>query len=145
MKPTLDVASGIALSILSLPLVAVVTVAIWATLGRPAILKQHRVGRGGGVFTVYKFRTMEPDRRRGQQSFAGPDRRVTHKSPDDPRHTRLGRFLRRTSLDEVPQFWNVALGHMSLVGPRPELVDIVGDYEPWQHRRHEVKPGVTGP
>ena len=81
----------------------------------------------------------------GQQPFAGTDRRVTHKSDDDPRHTALGRLLRKTSLDEIPQFWNVALGQMSLVGPRPELVEVVARYQPWQHRRHEVKPGLTGP
>jgi lipopolysaccharide/colanic/teichoic acid biosynthesis glycosyltransferase len=63
---------------------------------------------------------------------------------DDPRHTELGRFLRKWSLDEIPQFWNLALGHMSLIGPRPELPSIVERYEPWQHRRHEVKPGLTG-
>jgi lipopolysaccharide/colanic/teichoic acid biosynthesis glycosyltransferase len=117
---------------------------IWWQLGRPAIFKQQRVGRDGREFTVYKLRTMKEDRRKKVAAFEGPDRRVNHKSPDDPRHVPLGRFLRKWSLDELPQFWNVALGHMSLVGPRPELPHIVARYQAWQHRRHAVKPGVTG-
>jgi len=144
VKPLLDRVAGIALSIVTFPIVVLVVGAIWATMGRPAIFKQLRVGRFGAEFTVYKFRTMEADRRATPVPFEHPDRRVNHKSLEDPRHTDLGRFLRKWSLDEIPQFWNVALGTMSLVGPRPELPDIVGRYEPWQHRRHEVKPGLTG-
>jgi lipopolysaccharide/colanic/teichoic acid biosynthesis glycosyltransferase len=117
---------------------------VWWKLGRPAIFKQQRVGKNGREFTVYKLRTMLPDRRQQVVPFDGNDRRVNHKSPDDPRHIPLGRFLRKWSLDEIPQFWNVALGHMSLVGPRPELPHIVAKYEDWQHSRHQVKPGITG-
>jgi lipopolysaccharide/colanic/teichoic acid biosynthesis glycosyltransferase len=102
------------------------------------------------------------DRRRRAAAFDGPDRRIdrdrraaerraaeggrrrTHKSLDDPRHTPLGRFLRATSLDELPQLVNVLRGELSLVGPRPELPEIVAAYEPWQHARHTVKPGLTG-
>lgn len=101
------------------------------------------------------------ERRRQQLAFAGPDRRqvdrrclerraplggrrVTHKTLDDPRHTGLGRFLRATSLDELPQLVNVLRGELSLVGPRPELPEVVATYEPWQHARHAVKPGLTG-
>lgn len=144
-KPVIDRLGGAVGALLTLPVVVVVVPAIWATMGRPAVFRQQRVGRAGSVFTVYKFRTMDHDRRFADRTFDGPDRRVEHKSPDDPRHTRLGRFLRKWSLDEVPQFWNVLLGQMSLVGPRPELVEIVARYEPWQHRRHAVKPGITGP
>jgi lipopolysaccharide/colanic/teichoic acid biosynthesis glycosyltransferase len=143
-KPTFDRLAGVILSILFLPLVIVITLAIWRTMGRPAILGQQRVGRYGRVFTMYKFRTMLPDRREQQEPYAGPDRRKRHKSPYDPRLTPLGRFLRKWSLDELPQLWNVGLGQMSLVGPRPELVEIVARYEPWQHLRHLVKPGMTG-
>ena len=144
VKPFLDRVAGIVLSVATLPLVVVIVGAIWATMGRPAIFKQVRVGRFGAEFTVYKFRTMEADQRATLVPIEHPDRRVNHKSDEDPRHTDLGRFLRKWSLDEIPQFWNVARGDMSLVGPRPELPDIVGRYEPWQHRRHEVRPGLTG-
>jgi lipopolysaccharide/colanic/teichoic acid biosynthesis glycosyltransferase len=145
VKPVFDLLGGAFFTIATLPLVFVVVLTIWSTMGRPAILRQRRVGRGGRVFDIYKFRTMDPDRRRESRPWDGPDRRVVHKTPDDPRHTLVGRFLRKWSIDEIPQFWNVLLGQMSLVGPRPELVGIVETkYEPWQHRRHTVKPGVTG-
>ena len=144
LKPLMDRLGGITLSLLTLPILMVVVPLIWMKLGRPAIFKQQRIGLHGREFTVYKLRTMLPDRRRRVVPFDGVDRRVNHKSPDDPRHVPLGRFLRKWSLDEIPQFWNVALGQMSLVGPRPELPHIVGRYESWQHRRHQVKPGVTG-
>lgn len=144
IKPAIDRVGGLVLSIVTFPILMVVVPLIWLRLGRPAIFKQERVGINGQVFTLYKLRTMLPDRRQRVVTFEGTDRRVNHKSPDDPRHVPLGRFLRKWSLDELPQFWNVALGHMSLVGPRPELPEIVAKYESWQHRRHEVKPGVTG-
>ncbi len=144
VKPVIDRSCGVILSLVTLPVVAVVALAIRWSMGSPVLFTQQRVGRHGVVFTVYKFRTMDPDRRRAQRPFLGADRRVTHKSDSDPRHTPLGRVLRRWSIDETPQFWNVALGQMSLVGPRPELTDVVARYERWQHRRHDVKPGLTG-
>ncbi len=84
------------------------------------------------------------DRRSAERRQDGGCRRRNHKSADDPRHTRLGRFLRRTSLDELPQLINVIRGDLSLVGPRPELPEVVAHYEPWQHARHWVRPGITG-
>lgn len=144
VKPTLDRLAGVTLSILTFPIALVIAIAIWSTMGRPAIFKQRRVGRFGREFTVFKFRTMNYDRRSTVIAITHNDRRVNHKSSDDPRHTDLGRFLRKWSLDEIPQLWNVALGDMSLIGPRPELPQIVAEYQPWQHRRHEVKPGLTG-
>lgn len=144
VKPAIDRVGGVLLSIATLPILMIVVPLIWLKLGRPAIFKQQRVGAGGQEFTVYKLRTMLPDRRSTAVPIQGRDRRVNHKSPDDPRHVPLGRFLRKWSLDEIPQFWNVALGDMSLVGPRPELPHVVAKYEGWQHRRHEVKPGITG-
>jgi lipopolysaccharide/colanic/teichoic acid biosynthesis glycosyltransferase len=113
-------------------------------MGFPAIFKQRRVGRFGEEFTVYKLRTMRHDRRVIEANFTGPDRRVNHKSAEDPRHTPFGRFLRKWSIDELPQLWNVALGQMSLIGPRPELPHLVARYEQWQHMRHDTRPGMTG-
>lgn len=143
-KPALDRLVGVAASIITLPLVLVISVMIVSQMGGPAIFRQRRVGRYGREFTVYKFRTMQHDRRTTDGPAIQVDRRVTHKSESDPRHTPLGRRLRRWSLDEIPQFWNVARGDMSLVGPRPELPSVVAAYEPWQHGRHSVRPGLTG-
>ncbi len=144
VKPLIDLVGGIVLTLVTAPICLIIAILVYHDLGRPIILKQPRVGRGGRVFNVYKFRTMRPDRRNGGPDFVGTDRRVTHKDENDPRLTDLGRILRRWSLDELPQLWNVLLGDMSLVGPRPEMVQIVQRYEPWQHQRHVIKPGVTG-
>jgi lipopolysaccharide/colanic/teichoic acid biosynthesis glycosyltransferase len=146
VKPAIDWLGGLALFLLFLPVMLAVALAVWASLGSPVLIRQQRVGRNGRVFGMFKFRTMHPDRRRQHVHVpAEADRRRTHKSADDPRHTPLGRFLRRMSLDELPQLLNVLAGHMSLVGPRPELADVVERfYEPWQLQRHLVKPGITG-
>lgn len=145
VKPVVDVLGTLALLVLVLPLLLGCAIAVLVTMGRPVFLLQNRVGQGGRVFRMVKFRTMQADRRIEQAPFDGPDRRKIHKSADDPRITPVGRFLRKWSLDELPQLANVLLGDMSLVGPRPEMLDIVASYEPWQHRRHAVKPGITGP
>jgi len=142
-KPLFDRVVGFCIFVVLLPLTALVAIAVRMSLGSPVIFRQRRVGRNDEEFDVYKFRTMGQDRRR-QQAPIEQDRRQNHKSIEDPRHTRVGRFLRKWSLDELPQFWNVVCGDMSLVGPRPELVEIVARYEPWQHQRHIVKPGLTG-
>jgi lipopolysaccharide/colanic/teichoic acid biosynthesis glycosyltransferase len=144
IKPAIDRFVGLVGLILCIPLYVVIGLSIWVAMGSPVFLAQDRVGRHGRVFRLWKFRTMEPDRRQTKLKWVGEDRRKTHKSPDDPRITGLGRWLRATRLDELPQFLNVVRGHLSLVGPRPELVSIVAQYEPWQHRRHAVKPGITG-
>lgn len=145
VKPAIDIVGGVILLILTAPLFLAAAAVIQLTMGGPILLRQDRIGRFGEVFTIYKFRTMEPDRRHQQVPYIGEDRRKTHKHPQDPRITSVGQFLRKWSLDEIPQFINVIRGEMSLVGPRPEMVEIVADYEPWQHRRHAVKPGITGP
>lgn len=142
-KPLTDRVLGALLFVLLLPLTGLVALAVRISIGSPVIFRQRRVGRDGYEFDVYKFRTMAGDRRRGRVPVP-LDRRENHKSELDPRHTAVGRFLRKTSLDELPQFWNVVRGDMSLVGPRPELVEIVDRYESWQHQRHLVKPGLTG-
>ena len=142
-KPIFDRVVGSILLVLASPLLALVAVAVRLRIGHPVLFRQPRCGLDGVPFDVVKFRTMRQDRRRRSLSVS-QDRRVTHKSDEDPRHTGLGRRLRKWSLDELPQLWNVVRGDMSLVGPRPELVEIVERYEPWQHQRHLVKPGLTG-
>lgn len=146
VKPMVDRLLGTVLFLLAVPVMALVALAVWATLGSPVIIRQQRIGQHGAAFTMLKFRTMHPCRRErpDRPAPAGIERRVTHKSPHDPRLTRLGRVLRKASLDELPQLWHVVRGQMSLVGPRPELAQVVSGYEKWQHDRHVVKPGLTG-
>ena len=111
----------------------------------PVFFAQERVGLGKRRFLLYKFRTMVPDAEMQQASLeelnevSGP----VFKIKDDPRITSLGKFLRKTSLDELPQLFNVLRGEMSLVGPRPPLPKEVIKYQPWQHRKLSVRPGVT--
>jgi lipopolysaccharide/colanic/teichoic acid biosynthesis glycosyltransferase len=134
------------LAALATPLVAAVACAIWLERDGPVLFRQQRVGEGGRLFTMYKFRTMVPEAEQqqwevGRRNEAGI---MLYKTADDPRVTRLGRLLRRTSLDELPQLWNVLRGDMSLVGPRPELPWLVAQYERWQYRRLAVPQGMTG-
>lgn len=135
IKRLLDVGlSGFALLLFS-PLILGIAVLIrWESKG-PALFKQKRVGERGALFTLYKFRTMHRD--------TNPHEHAP-KDAKDSRVTRIGGWLRRTSLDEIPQFWNVLKGDMSLVGPRPEMPFIVAGYKEWQRRRLDVKPGITG-
>ncbi len=143
-KPASDHVLALALLVVVSPLLLIVATLVRLRLGAPILLRQVRVGRDEELFALHKFRTMHPDRRCNRIPYDGSDRRRTHKDRNDPRLTSLGRFLRKWSLDELPQLWDVFVGRLSLVGPRPELVDIVACYEPWQHARHTVKPGLTG-
>lgn len=144
-KPMFDrTVAAVTLIVLS-PLISAIAFGVLVTMGRPIIYKQRRIGVGGEPFLLWKFRTMHPDRRCTDAAVAVPvDRRVRHKTTDDPRHTPFGTFLRRTSVDELPQLLNIVAGQMSIVGPRPEMVELVNRYEPWQHHRHSVRPGLTG-
>lgn len=142
-KPVFDRTVATVLFVLTLPLLVLLALAVMIVIGPPVVFRQQRVGRGGHAFSVLKFRTMRPDRRLRRNPVT-EDRRTTHKTERDPRHTRLGRQLRKWSLDELPQLWNVVRGDMSLVGPRPELLEVVDRYEPWQCQRHLVRPGITG-
>ena len=186
VKTAFDRTVAAALLVVLGPLLLAIALAVRVKMGPGVLYRQERIGQDGTTFSMLKFRTMQPDRRRtaagqlrtdrragtdrrsahdrrrAQVALDGADRRVsserrlgerrapegsrrrTHKTPDDPRHTRLGRFLRAYSLDELPQLVNVLRGELSLVGPRPELPEVVAGYEPWQHARHGVKPGLTG-
>lgn len=128
------------------PLMALIVLAIVADSGRPALIRQQRVGENGRLFEMLKFRSMIVNVEASQP--ASPEKAsgdaIVHKQPDDPRVTRLGRILRRFSLDELPQLFNVLVGDMSLVGPRPELPWLVDSYEPWQRKRFAVPQGITG-
>ena len=132
-KRLIDVTgAAIGLTLLS-PLMAWVAVALWIVQGRPILFRQVRPGRHGRPFSLMKFRTMRPLR-------PGEDR---YRS-DAERLTWLGRALRATSIDELPELWNVIRGDMSLVGPRPLLMEYLDAYTPEQARRHDVRPGITG-
>jgi lipopolysaccharide/colanic/teichoic acid biosynthesis glycosyltransferase len=143
-KPCLDRVLSVCLIIVAAPTMVLIAILVRASLGPNVIFRQQRIGIHGGSFDVLKFRTMLADRRKADVPIPFPDRRCTHKSGADPRHTPVGRFLRRWSLDELPQLFNVARGQMSLIGPRPELPSVVAKYQSWQHERHRVKPGLTG-
>ncbi len=133
--------------VLTLPIFLLVGAAILVDDGRPVFFRQQRVGEGGRRFRIFKFRTMVRDAEERFHDLVSLEE-LEHplfKLRADPRVTRLGRFLRRTSIDELPQLVNVLKGEMSLVGPRPELVDIVGRYRPEHEFRLSVKPGMTGP
>ncbi|HEY0442601.1 MAG TPA: sugar transferase [Candidatus Limnocylindrales bacterium] len=138
-------ASAVALVVLS-PLFAIVAAAVLIRDGRPILFRQTRVGLHGRTFKVTKFRTMVRDAedRLADLEALNEIRGHAFKLTDDPRLSRTGRFLRRTSLDELPQLWNVLLGDMSLVGPRPPLVQEVAGYDLWHRRRLSMKPGITG-
>jgi lipopolysaccharide/colanic/teichoic acid biosynthesis glycosyltransferase len=146
MKRALDVLAGLAGLVLLAPVLAIVAFAIVIDSRGPVLYRQRRIGQHGRPFTMLKFRTMRSERRRsGVGPPRGlPERRQRHKTTGDPRVTRVGRLLRRSCFDELPQLWNVLMGEMSLVGPRPELPHIVDSYEQWQHWRHLVPPGITG-
>jgi lipopolysaccharide/colanic/teichoic acid biosynthesis glycosyltransferase len=118
---------------LATPLLLVLVLLVYFQLGSPVFFNQKRPGQDGKVFTFYKFRTMANARNERGQLL-----------PDEDRLVPLGIFLRKTSLDELPQLWNVVKGDISFVGPRPLLVEYLERYTPEQARRHEVKPGITG-
>ncbi len=135
MKRMVDIVVAVALLVLTAPLWIVSAVLVKATSPGPTLYKAKRVGRGGRPFEMYKFRTM-------RQNLDGVNRRVTE--PDDPRITPAGQLLRRSRLDEIPQLLNIVKGEMSLIGPRPEDVDIVRrHYTDWHRRSLEVRPGVA--
>jgi len=146
VKRGMDMVGAVAGLVLGAPFMALIALAIRLDSPGPVIFRQMRMGAGGKLFEIYKFRSMregaeaELEQLRGLDEADGP----IFKIHDDPRMTRMGRFLRRTSLDELPQLWNVLRGEMSLVGPRPPLPSEVSGYVEWHKKRLEVRPGMTG-
>ncbi len=144
-KRVADIIGGIILVILSSPVMAAAAIAVKAGSRGPVLFKQIRSGRNGRRFMLYKFRTMSCDAEQKKASLwkrnemSGP----VFKIKDDPRVTRIGKYLRKYSVDELPQLFNVLAGDMSLVGPRPPLPSEVLGYEPWQRRKLSVRPGLT--
>lgn len=145
-KRILDLVGGMIGSFIFLILYPFVALAIKLDSPGPVLFKQKRVGQNGRIFGVYKFRSMYVDAEKRKQELM--DRNEMHgamfKVKDDPRITRVGRFIRKTSIDEIPQFLNVLKGEMSLVGTRPPTTDEVGVYQDWHYRRISAKPGITG-
>jgi sugar transferase (PEP-CTERM system associated) len=138
-KRIIDVVASLMLLILAAPVMALTALAIKLTSRGPALYHQARVGEAGGVFTVHKFRSMRVD----AEAATG----AVWATPGDARVTRVGRFIRKTRLDELPQLWNVLRGDMSFVGPRPErpeFVEMLAEQIPYYRQRHVVKPGLTG-
>lgn len=146
-KRALDIVGG-ALGLLATAAIGpFIALAIKLDSPGPVLFRQTRVGQGGKHFTIYKFRSMHVQAERELDELISLEslEEPVFKLADDPRRTRVGRFLRRWSLDELPQFWNVFKGDMSLVGPRPEEVRIVALYNDWHRRRLSIKPGLSGP
>lgn len=133
VKRMVDILAAIVGLLVLSPVFLIVSLLVVADLGRPVLFAQLRPGKNGKLFRMYKFRTM--------RDVMGAD---GCQLPDSKRLTKLGRFLRSTSLDELPELINVLSGHMSLVGPRPLLPQYLDRYTPEQARRHDVKPGITG-
>jgi sugar transferase EpsL len=133
VKKLVDHAIASLLLIILSPLIGGIALLLWATMGRPVLFRQTRSGLHGRPFQIVKFRTMSYERDAAGRTL-----------PDELRMTAVGRFLRATSLDELPELWNVIRGQLSLVGPRPLMAQYLERYSPEQARRHEVMPGITG-
>ncbi len=156
VKRSFDFTAALCLVVLSLPLLIIIALCIKITSKGPILFVQERVGQGGKLFKFYKFRSMKPDNDtsiheaymqkliRGEVEANKATEAPQFKIENDPRVTEFGRFIRKTSLDELPQLFNVLNGSMSLVGPRPPIPYEVQAYKSWHLQRLSVKPGVTG-
>lgn len=146
LKRMVDISAVLLTAPFTLMLAALIAIAIRLDSVGPVLFCQQRVGKGGRLFNCYKFRTMVPDAEARKAELIAHNEAdgPLFKMRDDPRVTKFGRFLRRSSLDELPQLWNVLLGEMSIIGPRPALPSEVAHYELWHRRRLEVQPGCAG-
>lgn len=146
IKRAFDIVAVLLLLVPAIPLLIIAAVLILLDDGAPIFFRQKRVGENGRAFDMLKFRTMlrNAEQLKGQVEKRDAQGNLIHKSKNDPRITRTGRLLRRFSLDELPQLFQVLVGTMSLVGPRPEMPYLVDKYQPWQRKRFAVPPGITG-
>ena len=133
IKRLLDIILSLIAIIITLPIFLITGILVLIFLGKPAIFRQKRPGKNEKIFTMYKFRTMSNKKDKDGNLL-----------PDELRLTKLGKFLRKTSLDEIPEFINILKGDMSFVGPRPLLVEYLPYYTEEEHHRHDVRPGLTG-
>jgi exopolysaccharide biosynthesis polyprenyl glycosylphosphotransferase len=145
IKKLMDFGLSVILLLILSPLMLIIGILIWSTSKGPIIYRQTRIGLRGRQFDLYKFRTMVADAENGRQELESQNEMdgPVFKMKNDPRVTRIGRFLRRTGLDELPQLINVLKGEMSLIGPRPPLQEETKHYKRWQLRRLSVKPGLS--
>ncbi len=146
LKRFVDIVGGIVGAVLSLPIILIVAIPLKIESPGPLIFKQQRVGKNGRIFNIYKLRSMYQDAEERKKALAKQNKMDGHmfKMDNDPRITKVGKFIRKTSIDELPQFWNVLKGDMSLVGTRPPTVDEFEKYESHHKRRLSMKPGITG-
>ncbi len=146
LKRMMDILVSMIMLLTGLPFYMLIVCLIKMTDGGPVLFKQTRIGQGGRRFRMLKFRSMVVDAEKLKTALADKNQHadnITFKIKDDPRVTWIGRLLRKSSIDEVPQLWNVLRGDMSLVGPRPPLPSEVSTYSPYERRRLDVKPGLT--
>ena len=144
-KRVMDIIGAPIAIVFLLPVIIYIAIAIKLTSKGPVVFKQQRAGLGGQPFTIYKFRSMVIDAESKKSEIMRFNERTgpVFKMKNDPRITHIGRFLRKWSLDELPQLFNVLFGDMSLVGPRPPTIDEIQKYDTWHKKRLEVKPGIT--
>ena len=145
LKRTMDIVGGIVGCIISIPIIALVAIPLKLESPGPLIFKQRRVGRNGRVFYIHKLRSMYVDAEARKKELMAQNEMngLMFKMEDDPRITRVGRFIRRTSIDELPQLWNILKGDMSIVGPRPALPREVEQYGDYEKQRLYVTPGLS--
>ena len=146
LKRAMDLCGAVVGLIISIPIIAVTAIPLKLESPGPLFFKQKRVGLNGRIFEIYKLRSMYVDAEERKKELMAQNEMngLMFKMTDDPRITRVGKFIRKTSIDELPQFWNVLCGDMSLVGTRPPTVDEYDRYESHHKRRLSMKPGITG-
>ena len=146
VKRAIDIIGGLVGTIVSLPIILITAIPLLIESPGPLIFKQQRIGKNGRIFNIYKIRSMYVDAEERKKALMEQNKMdgFMFKMDNDPRITKVGKFIRKTSIDELPQFWNVLKGDMSLVGTRPPTIDEFEQYESHHKRRLSLNPGITG-